>query len=297
MRLSPAAPRLYAATPRTADRELQLVRAEAARHVAGPVGGAAASAAPGEGMAGAVSHLFGTITGFVGAPAAPGAITQGLGGILGQAKNALAALTGRLGQWLSPAPGADWNTGLPPVGVAPAPAPKPPAKPPADAATEALKRMTPERLAELGRTNKAGFFAALRPAAEEAERIYKVPASVILAQAALETGWGQHIIPGYNIFGHKGTGPAGTVTKRTWEVINGKTVWIDAGFAKYHNFYEAVSYAGKRYHNGYYDKAVANYAKYHDPERFARDITGIYATDPAYGSKLTSIMKQYKLNG
>jgi flagellum-specific peptidoglycan hydrolase FlgJ len=193
------------------------------------------------------------------------------------------------------------------------PAPKPPAAAPAEppkedkptdkpadqpadsGAIDKLKNMDPKELARLGAEDKAGFFAALRPAAEEAEREYGVPAAITLAQAALETGWGKHIIPGYNIFGIKGTGPAGTVSKGTWEVYGGKTVTITANFAKYHSFYEAVKLHGKLFHNGYYDKAMDQYAKDKDPFAFARNITGTYATDPQYGAKLSSIMRDYKL--
>lgn len=174
----------------------------------------------------------------------------------------------------------------------PAPAPAPA---PAPSTGSALSKMSAAQLAHLGATNKQAFFAALRPAAEEAQRKYGVPAAVIMAQAALETGWGKSTMGGYNLFGHKGVGPAGSVIKRTWEVVNGQTVDINAKFRKYHNFHEAVAEHGKWFHNGYYSKAVNNYARYHDPERFARDITGIYATDPAYGSKLISLMRQYKL--
>ena len=155
--------------------------------------------------------------------------------------------------------------------------------------------MSAEELARLGRTDKRAFLEALRPAAEESQRKYGVPAAVILAQAALETGWGRHIIPGFNWFGIKGRGPAGTVNKGTWEVYNGRRVTINANFAKYHDFYEAVMSHGKLYHNGYYDKAVTGYARDRDPHAFARRITGIYATDPRYGAKLSQIMRDYGL--
>lgn len=155
--------------------------------------------------------------------------------------------------------------------------------------------MTPEELAHLGRTNKKAFFDALRPAALEAERRYGVPAAVTLAQAALETGWGKHIIPGFNIFGIKGKGTAGTVNKGTWEVYNGRRVEIRANFARYNNFAEGVMMHGKLFHNGHYDRAMAAYRQNPDPHTFAQNITGTYATDPSYGRKLSSIMRQYGL--
>jgi membrane-bound lytic murein transglycosylase B len=96
------------------------------------------------------------------------------------------------------------------IASAPAPKPKPAPKP-----VDKLLTMSVAKLQELGRTNKKAFLEALRPAAEEGEKKYGVPAEVTMAQAALETGWGRSIIEGYNLFGMKGTGPAGTVKKKT----------------------------------------------------------------------------------
>jgi flagellum-specific peptidoglycan hydrolase FlgJ len=176
------------------------------------------------------------------------------------------------------------------------PAPQAPQPQPLDPQSrQQLETLSPQELARLGREDKAGFFAALRPAAEEAERQYGVPAAVTLAQAALETGWGQHIIPGYNIFGIKGKGPAGTTEQGTSEVYGGKTVHISANFAKYHNFYEGVVEHGKLFHNGYYGKAMDQFQRDHDPIAFGRNLTGVYATDPEYGDKLASIMRGYHL--
>jgi hypothetical protein len=236
------------------------------------------------GLSGHLGYLVGRVSG--GTPqtgsSSLGGFFSGLTKLVG---NVVTTAKTAIGKLLTPTPGGTtpWDPGLPPVA-------------PVDPGLNKLKTMSAEELKRLGALpDKSQFFAALRPAAQEAERTYGVPAAVIMAQAALETGWGKSIIPGFNIFGHKGTGPAGTVAKETWEVVNGKTIHIVANFAKYHSFYEGVVYHGKRFHNGYYNKAVENYAKYKDPDRFARDITGIYATDPAYGSKLISIMNQYGL--
>lgn len=160
----------------------------------------------------------------------------------------------------------------------------------------ALRNVTPAQLAHLGATNKAKFFATLKPAALAAEKKYGVPWQVTLAQVALESGWAKHAIGGYNVFGIKGTGPAGSVTVSTKEYVNGRYITINARFAKYHDFHEAIEYHGKVFHNGYYNKAVANFKKYHDPERFARDIHGIYATSPVYANSLINIMRLYDLS-
>lgn len=160
---------------------------------------------------------------------------------------------------------------------------------------ERLKRMSAEELRNLGANDKTEFFRVLRAAAEESERVYGVPAEVTLAQAALESGWGKSEMGGYNLFGMKGVGPAGSVIKTTKEWDGSKYITVQAKFAKYHNFYEAVVEHGKRFHNGYYDKAVQQYAKDHDYKNFIRNIQGIYATDPQYSNKLNTLIDQYGL--
>ncbi|MGE5707810.1 MAG: glycoside hydrolase family 73 protein [Bacteroidota bacterium] len=160
---------------------------------------------------------------------------------------------------------------------------------------ERLKRMSAEELRNLGASNKSEFFRVLRAAAEESERVYGVPAEVTLAQAALESGWGKSEMGGYNLFGMKGVGPAGYVLKSTKEWDGSKYITVQAKFAKYHNFYEAVVEHGKRFHNGYYDKAVQQYAKDHDYKNFIQNIQGIYATDPQYSNKLNTLIDQYGL--
>ena len=71
-----------------------------------------------------------------------------------------------------------------------------------------------------------------------------MPAEVTLAQAALESGWARSPIGGYNIFGIKGSGPAGKTSVNTKEYLDGRWVSIKDGFAKYHNFAQAVEKHG-----------------------------------------------------
>jgi flagellum-specific peptidoglycan hydrolase FlgJ len=160
-------------------------------------------------------------------------------------------------------------------------------------AIQQLRKVTPAQLKNLKAEN---FFKTLLPAALESERVYNVPAAVTLAQAALESGFGASPIGGYNIFGIKGSGPAGSAKVNTTEFINGQYVSIKAGFAKYHDFYEAVSAHGKLYHNGYYDKGMAQFAKDRNVNRFIDSIAKTYATDPHYASKLKSLIKQFGID-
>lgn len=165
----------------------------------------------------------------------------------------------------------------------------------ARSSAERLKQISPAQLKELGQKDKQAFFAALLPAALESEKQFGVPAEVTLAQAALESGWARSPIGGYNIFGIKGSGPAGKTTVDTKEFLNGRWVNIKDGFAKYNNFYEAVKSHGKLFHNGYYDKAVDQFARDRNPMRFVDNIHGIYATDPGYSRKIKGIIDDFGL--
>ncbi|MEB3203300.1 MAG: glucosaminidase domain-containing protein [Candidatus Sericytochromatia bacterium] len=184
----------------------------------------------------------------------------------------------------------------------PVPAPAPPAPIPAPAQPlphegdlEVLKTLKPEELAWLGKNDKKKFFAILKPAALEAERKYGVPWQVTLAQAALESGWARSPIGGYNIFGHKGTGPAGSVMVDTSEWDGSKYIRIKDKFKRYSNFAEALESHGKTFHNGYYKKALASFEQTRDPVKFAHLLTGVYATSPVYGQSLERMMRQYNL--
>jgi flagellum-specific peptidoglycan hydrolase FlgJ len=163
---------------------------------------------------------------------------------------------------------------------------------PQTAAIEKLKTMKPAELAKLGKTDKKAFFQALLPAALESERKYGVPAEVTLAQAAVESGWAKSPIGGYNIFGIKGSGPAGTVSLATKE---GSGTPSRARFAKYNNFYEAVGEHGQLYNNGYYKKGMSQYAKDKNVSKFIDNIARIYATAPNYATKLKGVIKSYGL--
>ncbi len=190
-------------------------------------------------------------------------------------------------------------SGAKPANPPPAPSTVPVSKPAQQATPSSdpskLSSVTPQQLAWLGANDKAQFFAVLKPAAVAAQQKYGVPWQVTLAQAALESGWGQHSIGGYNIFGIKGSGPAGSTTVPTEEWQGGQYVKTQASFAKYDNFYQAVEEHGALFHNGYYNKAISQFAKDGNAVNFVNNIQGIYATSPTYSQNLLSIMKQYNL--
>ncbi len=139
------------------------------------------------------------------------------------------------------------------------------------------------------------FIGDVAPGAVAAQRKYGVPAAVTIAQAIDESGWGQSelAVRDHNLFGIKGTGPAGSDPLPTQEYENGRVVTRTAAFRRYNNVAESIDDHGKLLAtSGYYTRAMADRQ---DPNSFASALTGVYATDPDYGAKLVGLMRRYDL--
>lgn len=142
------------------------------------------------------------------------------------------------------------------------------------------------------------FVARLLPAAQRASQASGVPAQLIMAQAALESGWGRREIraddgqPSYNLFGIKADkswkGPV--VQASTTEYVNGVAQKTRASFRAYGSYEEAFSDYGKFLSS---NPRYANVLTAPDAAGAARGLQQAgYATDPQYGGKLIRIMKQ-----
>jgi len=162
---------------------------------------------------------------------------------------------------------------------------------------EATAQATLSRSA-LPQAHVEAFVSRLLPAAQRASQASGVPAQLIMAQAALESGWGKREIrkedgsSSFNVFGIKADrswkGPV--AESATTEYVNGVPQKIRAAFRAY----------------GSYDEAFADYAKFlannprysgvlaaRDPAEAAHGLQRAgYATDPEYGGKLVRIMRQ-----
>ena len=144
-------------------------------------------------------------------------------------------------------------------------------------------------------TRKQRFLETLRTHAESAEAATGVPARFILAQAALESGWGEREIRAadgqgsYNLFGIKaGREWAGeAVEATTTEYRGGLASKLSQRFRAYADYGEAFTdYAALLKRR--YGQAVA---AGDDAEAFAKALAeGGYATDPAYAGKLRAVI-------
>ena len=139
------------------------------------------------------------------------------------------------------------------------------------------------------------FISAVAPGAMAAQARFGVPAAVTIAQAIDESGWGRSelSVKDHNLFGIKGSGPAGTDTMPTQEFLDGGWVTNTAYFRVYHNVAESIAdHAQLLATSPSYQRAMADRSV---PDAFANDLTGVYATDPAYGSTLIGLMQLYDL--
>ena len=140
------------------------------------------------------------------------------------------------------------------------------------------------------------FIETLLPHAEKAAKELGIPARVLVAQAALETGWGRHQIrnadgsPSYNLFGIKANaGWSGDrVTTRTTEFEGGRFEKQSASFRAYGSIAEAFDdYAHFLKSNPRYGDALRHQGSAH---HFVGGLQKAgYATDPGYASKILRI--------
>lgn len=122
---------------------------------------------------------------------------------------------------------------------------------------------------------------------------------VIVAQALLESRWGEAAIGGTNLFGVKARDGEPHVWLDTTEYVAGKPKRMSQKFRVYASVAEAmrvqVELLTKR--KGSSGRPIYSRALQHptDPAAFARSLTGVYATDPRYGEKLVRLMADYRI--
>jgi type VI secretion system secreted protein VgrG len=138
------------------------------------------------------------------------------------------------------------------------------------------------------------FITMALPHAKKVKAAWGVPIGGLIAQSALETGWGRHVKDNA-YFGIKGKSEKGASTSfTTREVIDGKSVTIVDTFRAYKDFEEAADDYGRFLNTNDRYKEALKYPD--DPINFVKEIAKAgYATDPNYAKSLVSIIKSYGL--
>jgi flagellar protein FlgJ len=134
----------------------------------------------------------------------------------------------------------------------------------------------------------------LAQAAQDCQRKTGIPASITLAQAALESSWGARAL-GNNLFGIKAdkswSGP--TVSFKTTEHLSGRNVKLIDRFRAYDSWLASmVDHAQFLLKNPRYAACF----KETTGAGWARELQAAgYATDPDYAKKLQSIIRDNNL--
>ncbi|KGM08189.1 Flagellar protein FlgJ [Methylophaga thiooxydans] len=145
--------------------------------------------------------------------------------------------------------------------------------------------------------NPQDFVEKLWPYAEQAAEKIGVSPEVILSQAALETGWGQHVLShadgetSFNLFNIKADNSwTGDFTsKNALEYRNGKALHEASRFRSYESYQQSFDdYVQFLQTQPRYQEALRHTA---DPEAFVEHLHKAgYATDPQYADKIKRIM-------
>lgn len=142
------------------------------------------------------------------------------------------------------------------------------------------------------------FIEALLPYAKKAAKSLGISPEVMIAQSALETGWGQKILQksdqksSFNLFNIKSHNnwQGESVSKKSVEVEDGVSVQRNSSFRVYQNLQESFKdYSDFIRKNRRYEQALE---QGNDPVRYIEALQQAgYATDPQYAEKVKSIMK------
>ncbi len=140
------------------------------------------------------------------------------------------------------------------------------------------------------------FVSAVWSHAKEAAKLTGIPEHFMIAQAALESGWGEHEIrhadnsPSFNLFGIKaGKSWDGAVVEVvTTEYVNGVAEKMSEKFRAYNSYAESFQdYANLLSSNPRYQAVLES----QDASGFAYGLQRAgYATDPMYADKLIRII-------
>ncbi len=148
--------------------------------------------------------------------------------------------------------------------------------------------------------NRVGFMLAVAAIAQQTSSISGVPVPITVAQAILESDWGDSGLSRrtnnlFGIKGHGGIGSDGVIWMRTEEVDGaGNRYELIEPFRAYRSYADSVAD---------HDRLLTSLSRYqwamdarHDPREFAyRLMEGGYSTDPSYADKLIALMDEFNL--
>lgn len=159
------------------------------------------------------------------------------------------------------------------------------------------------RFARSSSNTQQQFIDSIASSARTLANANDLYASVMIAQAIVESGWGNSALasaPNYNLFGIKGSYNGQSVTFPTSEYVNGQWITVNAAFRKYPSYKESLEdnvhilkttsfQPGVYYYSGAWK---SNTKSYKDATAW---LTGRYATAPNYAEILNNVIETYNL--
>jgi flagellar protein FlgJ len=143
---------------------------------------------------------------------------------------------------------------------------------------------------------KDEFLFLATAAARNCSTWSNLPPGITVAQAALESAWGQSQLAraAHNYFGIKAHGAHPFITLPTREVVRGQSIRTAARFARYASLEECFADRDRLLCTSHLYADACACA--HDPEAFARALAVHWATDPHYAEKLLAVWREHHLD-
>ena len=136
------------------------------------------------------------------------------------------------------------------------------------------------------------FVASIAPTAKAVAEELGIDPRLIIAQAALETGWGKSV-KGNNVMGIKSHGKEDGLMVQTHEVVDGKRIKVRDSFRQYNSYDESIAdYGSFLQQNKRYKPMLEAATLQEQVEALGK--SG-YATDPEYADKVMAIAKSKRL--
>jgi len=156
---------------------------------------------------------------------------------------------------------------------------------------------------QAGATNAYNLINQIGWSAQQIASSNDLYASVMIAQALLESGNGTSLLssaPYHNLFGIKGYNQESAVWLPTQEYVEGQWQTVNEPFRTYNSYSESLQdhaailkgtsfTSGKAHYKGAWKSQTASY---YDATAY---LTGRYATDPDYNQKLNWLIATYDL--
>ncbi len=146
-----------------------------------------------------------------------------------------------------------------------------------------------------GVTEQEAFINKIGPMASADMKTSGILASLTIAQAILESGWGKSglTMAANNLFGIKGTYNGEGYTCKTQEWDGSKYITVDATFRKYPSWAESIADHSALFNRLDRYKNLRGLTDYKLACQYVREDG--YATDPEYTNKLINLIEKYNL--